>query len=214
MNVMSRSPEIFGVYKTSQRWIHKIPVFYKFLALLILALILFLPLHRWIPSVPLWLVPSGALAAIMLLGATGGIGWKSWWSTLRPALLIFAVLAAYHVLVGTPDRGAAVLIAMTAAMFSIRILLETTPQAHLLDAVVKSMSLLRVVGINPERIGLAIHIMLRTIPLLLAVTQGVRDAAHARGVRIGPVKTATPLAVWAVAHAQKTGDALAARGLD
>ena len=59
-----------------------------------------------------------------------------------------------------------------------------------------------------------IQIMLRSIPFLTGVLDDLRDAAAARGTRLGPVGLAAPLVISAVAHGQRTGEALAARGLD
>lgn len=212
---MTAQRELFGTYRPRDNWLHRVPVGAKGLALLVLSVVLMLPWQRWIPGLDHpWPVPLACLVLLMALGATGGVGWRSWWGTVRPALLIFALLAGYHVLVGTPHRGAGVLLTVLAAMFATRILLETTPQAVLLDGLVRLLGPLRLVGGNPERVGLAIQIMLRAIPYLLGVVTDIRSAAAARGIRMGPVRAATPAVVAAVAHAQRTGEALAARGLD
>ncbi|MDO5617770.1 energy-coupling factor transporter transmembrane component T family protein [Kocuria sp.] len=212
---MSGRRELFGTYRPRKNWLHRLPVGVKGLALLFLAVSLALPWQRWIPALhEPWVVPLCCVGLLMALGATGGLGWASWWSTVRPALPIFVLLAGYHVLVGTPQRGSAVLLTVLAAMFATRILLETTPQAVLLDGLVRMISPLRVVGVNPERVGLAIQIMLRAIPYLLGVVHDVRQAGAARGLRLGPVRLATPAVISAVAHAQRTGEALVARGLE
>lgn len=212
---MSAQRELFGVHRPQRNWLHRLPVGAKGVGLLLLSVALILPWQRWIPGIEHpWPVPLMCLAVVMVLGATGGVGPRSWWGTIRPALLIFALLAGYHVLVGTPHRGAGVLLTVLAAMLATRVLLQTTPQADLLDALVRLLGPLRVVGVNPERVGLAIQIMLRAIPYLLGVVSDIRSAAAARGIRMGPVRAATPAVIAAVAHAQRTGEALAARGLD
>lgn len=212
---MSATRELFGTYRPRQNWLHRLPVGAKALGLLGLSLALVLPWHRWIRGLEFpWAVPLTCVLFLMALGRTGGIGWRSWWATIRPAVLIFVLLAAYHLVMGTAHRGAGVLLSVLAAMFATRILLETTPQAVLLDALVRWLAPLRLIGVNPDRVGLAIQIMLRAVPYLLGVLHDVRSAAAARGIRLGPVRAATPAVIAAVAHAQRTGEALAARGLD
>lgn len=230
---MSGRRELFGTYRPATTWLHRLPLGFKGLGILVLTICLMLPWHRWLPawgaviaeatrwelpgltqSLPQWAIPLACILGVLLIGASGGIPVGSWWATLRPAIPIFLILAGYHVIVGTPQRGAAVLLTVMAAMLATRVLLETTPQAVLLDGLVKLLGPLRVMGVQPERVGLAIQIMLRAIPYLLGVVTEIRQAAKARGIRLGPVQAATPAVIAAVAHAQRTGEALVARGLD
>lgn len=212
---MSGRRELFGTYSPADTWLHRLPVGFKGLGMLVLALALVLPWAWWVAALARpWVVPLVAIVVVVGIGWWGGIRWRSWWETVRPALPIMAILAVYHLIVGTPARGAGVLLTVTAAMFATRILLETTPQAVLLDGLVRLISPLRVLGVDPERVGLAIQIMLRAIPYLLGVVHEIRQAALARGIRLSPVRVATPAVIAAVAHAQRTGEALSARGLD
>ncbi len=72
---------------------------------------------------------------------------------------------------------------------------------------------MRVFGLSPERAGLAIAVMLRSIPVLLDAFGEVRQAAMARGRERRWFSLVTPVVIRAVGHAQATGAALAARGL-
>ena len=147
--------------------------------------------------------------------AAARIGPRAWWHSIRPAAWILGLLALYHLaLRRDPATAAEVLLTVITALLATRVLLETTPLPELLDGLVQVLSPLRRIGVDPERIGLAIQIMLRSIPFLTGVVDDLRDAAAARGVRLGPVGLASPLVISAVAHGQRTGEALAARGLD
>ena len=95
-----------------------------------------------------------------------------------------------------------------------RVLMHTTPLPELLDGVVWLCSPVRLVGADPERIGLAISLMLRSIPFIVGAVGELRDAVRARGLRPNPVRLVTPAVISAVAYAQRTGEALAARGFD
>jgi biotin transport system permease protein len=62
-------------------------------------------------------------------------------------------------------------------------------------------------------IGLAIAVMVRSVPLLLDTFDQVRQAAQARGRDRNLFALITPVVVRAVGQAQAVGAALAARGL-
>ena len=62
--------------------------------------------------------------------------------------------------------------------------------------------------------NLAISLMLRSIPFIVGAVGELRDAVRARGLRPNPVRLVTPAVISAVAYAQRTGEALAARGFD
>lgn len=219
---MSRSRrELFGFHRPADTPIHRAPLALKAAGLAGVSVLLMTPfpwllnqLGRPAPTTA-WSVPAGCLLLVLAAAAAARIGPRSWWHSIRPAVWILALLAAYHLLLRRdPALAAEVVLTVVTALLATRVLLETTPLPELLDGLVRLLSPLRRAGIEPERIGLAIQIMLRTIPFLAGVLDDLRDAAGARGVRLGPVGLASPLVISAVAHGQRTGEALAARGLD
>lgn len=70
------------------------------------------------------------------------------------------------------------------------------------------------VGFRPERVGLAMGLVLSSIGHLRAVAEQVRHAQAARGVRMAPWAWVLPLLVLSLKHADDVGDALAARGVE
>ncbi|MEZ5086098.1 MAG: energy-coupling factor transporter transmembrane component T [Tessaracoccus sp.] len=89
----------------------------------------------------------------------------------------------------------------------------TTSTPDLMDALARALAPLRVVGVNPRAVTLTIALMIRSIPFLAGAVQDARDAASARGLTRNPAVLLTPAVVGAVAYAQRTGEALEARGL-
>jgi len=67
--------------------------------------------------------------------------------------------------------------------------------------------------VKTDLVGLAVAIMVRSVPLLLDSFEQVRQAARARGRERNLFLLVTPVVVRAVGQAQATGAALAARGL-
>lgn len=219
---MSRSRrELFGFHRPADTPVHRAPLALKASGVAVISVLLMLPfpwlLRRLGIEAPetAWAVPAGCLLLVLLAAAAARIGPRAWWHSLRPASWILGLLAAYHLLLRRdPAMAAEVLLTVVTALLATRVLLETTPLPELLDGLVRLLSPLRLMGADPERIGLAIQIMLRSIPFLTGVLDDLRDAAAARGARLGPVGLAAPLVISAVAHGQRTGEALAARGLD
>jgi biotin transport system permease protein len=88
----------------------------------------------------------------------------------------------------------------------------TTPMQEIIDGVVAASRPVRRL-VDPEVLGLAIAVMLRSIPWVTGAFSDVRDAARARGLDRSLRAHLLPVVIHTVAYARSTGDALAARGL-
>ncbi len=196
---------LFGLFVSGNSALHRLGVGWKY------ALLLGLTLPGLVAGHPVVSVVLLALA-VLLLSSTGiGAG-----RTLGLPLgmwLLLGVLGAYQVLVGRGDLAVVVTVNLVTAVYASRLLTLTTPGPALIDALVAGLRPLRPLGINPEQVGLAIAIMLRSVPLLLDAFGQVRQAARARGRERNLFALVTPVVVRAVGQAQATGAALAARGL-
>ncbi|MDR1512801.1 MAG: energy-coupling factor transporter transmembrane protein EcfT, partial [Propionibacteriaceae bacterium] len=184
-----------------ERW----PVGVKYVGLVALGLPAFVA-RQW----PITLAALGLTAIVLLLARLGP----------RRALGVspgFACLLGFFWAVnGLTDswlHGAVIAGNLMLALWVSRLVTLTTPAPDLIDALVAATRPLRRFGFDPERFGLAVMVMLRSIPHLAGQFARVREAAAARGLgrRLGP--QATQVVVGAVAYAHATGDAMAARGL-
>jgi len=160
-----------------------------------------------------WPVTLVALALTIALLASSGIGparmlrigWAMW--------LILGLLAAYQLVVLNPQAAVVVPGNLLLAVLAARLLTLTTPTPELLNALIVALRPIRFVGLNPERVALAVALMIRSIPYLLGLFDDARDAARARGAERNVVALLMPMVLGSVAHAERTGEALAARGL-
>lgn len=162
--------------------------------------------------------PLALTLALPLMCALGlAVAWRAPLRTVArrtvPLLALTIVLAAVHVLGGTPLRGLEVVLDLVAVAVVAHAITLTTPTTAMLDALDRGA---RRMGLSPARawtMSLAVSLMLRAIPVLGGVVTSAREAARARGAerRIGAI--AGSATVRAVGHAQRTGEALAARGL-
>lgn len=163
-----------------------------------------------VPGVPAaatgLLVASGAAAVArlprrrLLVGLTPGlvaavfVGLGRWWT-------------------GGAAAGLAAALDLLAVVLAGLVLVATTPADELARTVAGATTHLRRFGVRPGSVGLGVTVMLRSIPVLVAVLGESADAARARGLDRSPRALVVPAGVRTVAHARRVGEALAARGL-
>lgn len=202
---MNGHHQIFGLYQPGDSWLHRVPVGWKF------ALMLALSLGTLIVGEPL--VSGGSLVLTVLVLLSSRVPWRPALRLGRGLLVLLVVLAIYQLIFESWQQAVVVVGNLLACLFAARILTMTVPGADLLDGLVTAATPVRIFGIDPERIGLAVGLMMRSIPYLAGSFADVRDAARARGLERNVLAQVSPVVVNAVAYAQATGDALAARGL-
>ncbi|SEC06709.1 energy-coupling factor transporter transmembrane component T family protein [Arthrobacter woluwensis] len=202
---MSAGRYPLGDYVPGDSWLHRSPLGLKFLGVVLLGLGTF-----WLKS---WIASLAALAVMVLLFASARLGARRLVRLLAgPAPLLLAVLAFQWWQLG-PAQAVSIVANVYACIVAASLLTLTTPVPVLLDGVVSAARPLRRWGVDPERLALVIAITLRSIPYLIGTFSTVRDAARARGLERNPRARAMPVLIASVAYAQRTGDALAARGL-
>ncbi|MDR1266374.1 MAG: energy-coupling factor transporter transmembrane protein EcfT [Propionibacteriaceae bacterium] len=203
---MSAAAErVFGAYRPLGSVVEGWPTGLKYLVLLVLAGPACV-LRQW----PLTLAGLALGAGLLLaagLGVRRGLGLPGgYW-----ILLICVWLAN-----GWSGRwlGGGVIVGnLVLALWASRLVVMTTPAPRLIDALTRAVRPLRVFGLRPERFGLAVMVMWRSLPYLIGCWEDVGQAVRARGLKGQAGPRATQLVVRAVAHAQATGQAMAARGL-
>jgi biotin transport system permease protein len=89
----------------------------------------------------------------------------------------------------------------------------TTPMTALLDTIERAAQPLRVVGLDARRVGLVVSLAIRSVPVVADLAAEVRDARRARGAEGSWRAFAVPFVVRSVRHADRLGQALAARGV-
>lgn len=186
------------------------------------------PVHRWGP---------GTTYLVILIPSLISLGLRTWWAALglviaaivllvatrippriafampTSAWILLAVLGAVQLASGDWRSAVVVVGNLYGCLAMSRVLTLTTPLSDLMDALVRFVGPLRRIGVNPERFGLAVGLTMRSVPWLIDSVATVRQAARVRGVERRWDWQVTPVVVAAVAHAQATGEALAARGL-
>lgn len=196
---------LFGAYIPGDSFAHRCPVGLKYALVLLPAIALLVAQNPILAIGFTFFYAALILAARLPLRAGLGLGWG--------LVAMVGLLAVYNVWFNSPASAAVVCGNILACLYASRLLIMTTPGPVLIDALVAAVRPLKVLGVDPERVGLAVAIMLRSIPYLVGSFRQVRTAARARGQERRLVGQVTPVVVDAVAYAQRTGEALVARGL-
>ena len=202
---MNLHASLLGMYQPGDGWLFRLGIGCKYLILLGLTLPALI-LRAWPVTV------GGLLLATLLLLASGiclprilRLGWAMW--------VIIGMLVGYNLITAQPVNAVIQPGNLLLAILASRILTLTTPTPELLHGLTRACSPLRFLGANPQRVALTIALMIRSIPYLLGLFGHAKDAAGARGAGRNVVALLFPVVLGAVAYAERTGDALAARGL-
>ncbi|NAZ76462.1 energy-coupling factor transporter transmembrane protein EcfT [Kineococcus sp. T13] len=206
------APPLLGSFTPGRSRLHRARPGVKLAALALLALSAGL-LRSLLPDA----AAAGALGALVLalalLARCTGVGARPLLAQLRRTWWLLAALAAVQLWQAGPARAAAVVAALVACLWAATLVTATTPVPALLASVVAGARPLRRLGVDPERVGLALTLTLTSIPVVGRLLAESRQAAAARGLQRDPRALLVPTVVRTVAHAEGVGEALAARGL-
>jgi biotin transport system permease protein len=197
---------VIGLYVPGTSPVHRAPAGLK-LALLVAGLAV-LGIRR----TPVTL--AVAFVVVVLVAALARLGARPVLAQVRPMLWIVVVVAAAQVWLADLRTAVVVTGSMVLAVAAAGLVTLTTRTQDLLDAVVRVLRPLRRVGVDPDRVGLVLALTVRTVPVLVGLADEVREARKARGAERSLRAFAVPFVVRSVRHADRLGEALAARGVD
>lgn len=196
---------VFGRYVPGASRLHRCPVWPK-IGLIAAVSLAVLMIDRVYAS-------GSLLLAAAVVGRASGLPWRVVLAPLKILWMILAVIAAYQSFAVGIVPAVRICANIAACVVTASLIMSTTRDSQLMDAVAAAGRPLKYVGGDPERFALTVGIMFRSIPYLLGSVTAVRDSAKARGLERSPRALVLPVVVGAVAYARQTGDALAARGL-
>jgi biotin transport system permease protein len=153
-----------------------------------------------------------AVVVVVLVYALAGLSPAVAGRQLRPLLWIGLVTFGFHLVVNGWQRAVVVVGVLAVLVLLAALVTLTTRTTDLVDAVVAGCRSLRVLRVDPERVGLLIALGIRCVPVVVGLARQVRDAQVARGLGASPRAFAVPLLVRSLRHADALGEALMARG--
>lgn len=187
------------------------------------------PLHRLGAGTKLALLGAGLLAVTVLASPTtvvvgalvlvvltvvAGLGWQPVAAQVRPVLWLVGLLAGVQWWAAGPQAAVTSAGSIVVAVAAAAVVTLTTRTQDLLDAVVRVVRPLRVVGVDADRVALVLALAVRSIPVVAGLAQDVSQARAARGATRSQRAFAVPLVIRTVRYADRLGEALAARGVD
>lgn len=197
---------LIGTYVYRRSVLHAAPLLLKVPAVAALSVVVLTRNEPWVTAAGMALVAVAYLVGARLAVRHLVLPLARMW----PLILI---LGGYQVLTAGPVAAFLVVGNILVCALGALLIPLTTEAQRLLDGLVRLAKPLQFLGANPERFGLTVALMFRSIPYLLGAAGDARDAARARGLERNLRALVLPVFIGAVAYAHHTGEALAARGL-
>ena len=154
-----------------------------------------------------------ALAVLAGLYALARVPARLVWRLTRHLLVFVAIVAALQWMCASAELAALVGLRLALLISGATLLTLTTRTSALVDCVEWLCRPLRVFGVRPDRIGVAVSLTLRFVPVIADRARAVREAQAARGVRTYR-SFLVPLLVATLRAADGVGEALDVRGLE
>ncbi|MEP6817137.1 MAG: energy-coupling factor transporter transmembrane protein EcfT [Marmoricola sp.] len=195
-----------GLYLPGDSLVHRLPAGVKLLFLVLAGAGSIFVRDPW--------QVAAALTAVGCLYLVAELSTRVLWAQVRPLWWLVLLLGVFHVLVNGWARTVVVLGVLVGLVLLAALVTLTTRTTDLIEVVVRVSGPLRVVGVDPERVGLLLSLGIRSVPVVVGLADEVREAQLARGLGASPRAFAVPLVVRSLRHADALGEALAARGLD
>ena len=197
---------MIGLYRRGHSPLHRMPAWVKLLGLAVFTTALMEGRSPAAVAIGALVVAAGYLVA--------GWGPRVLASQLWPLRWILVLLIPFQWWTGGWQLVVVAVGTLVVAIAAAALVTLTTRVSALLTVFVTLLRPLRAVGVDPERAGLALALTVRAVPVLATLAREAAQARSARGLERSPRALLVPFVVRSVRHAQRTGDALAARGVD
>ncbi|MCH8531523.1 MAG: energy-coupling factor transporter transmembrane protein EcfT [Saccharospirillum sp.] len=159
---------------------------------------------------PLWLLP--AVLLVILAYYSLGTGGLARMLITKPLLPLFVLIFAVQWWTQNLASALVLLQRMLVLILLANLITLTTRMDAMMDAVLPLLSPLRWLGIRTERIAFAVALLVRFVPVLMAVMLNLLEAWKARGGGRAVWQLAIPMMINAIRLSDHVAEALAARG--
>jgi biotin transport system permease protein len=195
-----------GCYRPGTSLLHRAGAGVKLVGLLVFSTVLV----AWRSPVTVLV----ALFVVVALYAAGGFGPRTLVAQVWPLRWIVVFLIPFQWWTAGWRLAVAVVGTLVLAVAGAGLVSLTTRVTDLLDVITRLLRPARALGVDPDRVALLLALTIRAVPVIAATLQEARDARRARGLERSARALVTPVVVRTIRHADRVGDALAARGVD
>lgn len=196
---------MIGIFHPGTSLVHRMPALAK-LALLAVVVTAVTLLHS-----PAALGVASALVVGLFVLAR--IPARLAWQQITPILWVLAFTVPVQWIFAGWEAAATMGVRLVLAVALAAVYTLTTPVSATLDAMQVLLRPFRR-WVDPDRVGLALALAIRCVPLLADLVREVLEARKARGAEGSPTAFAVPVIVRALRTADHLGEALMARGVD
>ncbi|MDG4717397.1 MULTISPECIES: energy-coupling factor transporter transmembrane component T family protein [Thalassospira] len=197
---------IAGLYIKGNSALHRAQAGAKILAMVALGTGVFL--------IPDWPVVGLVLISVIALYRVCGFGWPVLAAQIKPVAWLLAIFFAVQLWLNDWQAGLLVITRIAAIVMFASLVTLTTKTSDMLASLERAMRPLKPVGVNPEKVSLAISMVLRFIPVIATVASEIRDAQRARGLDRSILAMIVPLIIRTLKMADDVADAIEARSFD
>jgi biotin transport system permease protein len=188
----------------SRTWLHAVPARWKLLALASATLIAFWIENAFVLSACLVLV----LCAYVVMGAEARARLRLF-SSMLPILIVITIFQYWSV---GPQSAAVIVVRLALMILLADIVSMTTPMLDMMDAIQPLMRPFAMVGFDPEKLTIAIALVLRFVPAMMEEWSRRNEAWRARTGRRASLRLLAPFIGSLVTMADRVAEALDARG--
>lgn len=196
---------MIGVYHPGTSLVHRAPALVKLGVLALLVTV--------VAVVPSPIVLAAASVIVVALFVVSRMPLRLALGQVVPILWVLAFAVPVQVIFGGWEAAAVMAVRIVLAVALAALYTLTTPVTATLDAMQAMLRPFRR-WVDPDRIGLALALTIRCVPLLADLVREVLEARKARGAEGSVLALAVPVIVRALRTAEQLGEALTARGFD
>ena len=197
---------MLSLYVPGDSFVHRLAAGVKLLGLLSASAALFV-----FPGIALH---AGELLFVAALYRIARIPWRPTLHQLRPALLFLVPIFLFHVFITDWLLGLETVLRILVLLLLAVLVTLTTRLSDMIDMLERAAGPLRLVGINPSKVGMMLSMVIRFIPLMMKEAREILEAQRARGLDRSVVALLVPLLVKTLKMADNLSDAIDARGYD
>ncbi|MBS7706397.1 energy-coupling factor transporter transmembrane component T family protein [Chelatococcus asaccharovorans] len=195
---------MISAYLARPTWLHRLPAGVKLIAVAVISVAV-LPVTDW------RLLMLG-LCAVVGVYATLGREALLHISALRPLVPILLGIGLLQVWTDSWQAAAVSLLRIILMVLAADLVTMTTTLRALMASLEPLLRPLRILGFDPERLSLAIALVLRFVPVLLAQWQAREEAWRARSSRRRPLRLVANFVAETLVMADHVSESLDARG--
>jgi biotin transport system permease protein len=186
--------------------LHRMPPRLKLIGLCLSSLALFMI------DAPVPLAFAAIASAVLYLSLR--IGWRHSWLRMRMLGLTILVVALFTFAFNGWAEAAVVFFRLTALALAAAAVTATTTTGDFIDELTAAAYPLERLGlVRAADLGLAVGLVIRFLPEVLSRYDAIRDAHHARGLKLRPLTIAVPLLILTLKNADEIAAAIDARGI-